>query len=294
MTAFRFIDAEKANHPVAVLCSALGVSRSGFYDWRARGPSQRSVRDRRLVSHIRAAHKRSRGTYGRPRMQAELAEQGIDVGQRRIGRLMRSEGLAGVPRKRFRVTTTADERCQASPNLLNREFSAERPNQAWVTDITYVQVGSQWLYLSVILDLFSRKVVGWAAEPHLRTDLCLQALRAAVAVRQPGKGLLHHSDRGCQYTSTEYQTELQRHGIVPSMSRKGDCWDNAVAESFFGTLKTELVHRKAFRSLGEARAALGEYIHQFYNAHRRHSLLGRVSPNRFEESARRSRSESVV
>jgi transposase InsO family protein len=206
---------------------------------------------------------------------------------------MREERIAGVPRKRFRVTTTANDEHKPADNLLNRNFEVERPNQAWVTDITYVQVGSQWLYLAAILDLFSRKVVGWAAESHLRTDLCLEALRAAVAIRQPQPGLVHHSDRGCQYTSDAYQAELRRHGIVPSMSRKGDCWDNAVAESFFGTLKTELIHRRALRTLAEGRDALSDYIHGFYNSERRHSTLGRISPNKFEEIARLAQSGSA-
>jgi putative transposase len=164
----------------------------------------------------------------------------------------------------------------------------------WAADITYVQVGSSWLYMAVVMDLFSRKVVGWAAEPHLRTDLCLGALKKALAVRQPPAGLIHHSDRGCQYTSQLYRDLLEKHGLVASMSRKGDCWDNAVVESFFGTLKTELVHRQALRSLGEAREAIGEYIHRFYNLNRRHSALGGLSPVQFEQLARRSHFEAAA
>ena len=286
MTAYRFIEAEKARHAIQTLCRALQVSRSAFYAWRSRAPSDRELRDRVLTAHIRAAHSKSRGTYGRPRVHAELVAQGVEVGERRVGRLMRQEGLSGVPKRRFRRTTRSDDSRQPAPNVLQRKFTADRPNEAWVTDITYVQVGSMWLYVAVIIDLFSRKVVGWAAEPHLRTDLCLQALRSALATRQPEPGLVHHSDRGTQYTSSLYLAELARHGIVPSMSRRGDCWDNAVAESFFGTLKTELVHRRAFRSLGETRQALGDYIHRFYNADRRHRSNGQMSPNAYEEHFR--------
>ncbi|MFT7518931.1 MAG: putative transposase [Kiritimatiellia bacterium] len=294
MTAYRFVDVEKGNHTIVRLCAVLGVSRSGFYDWKAREPSKRCIRDRKLVTHIRAAHTRSRGTYGRPRLHAELVDQGVQVGQRRVGRLMREEGLAGIPRKRFRVTTTTDSSRKVVDNVLDRQFTRQRPNQTWVTDITYVQVGSQWLYLAVILDLFSRKVVGWAAAPHLRTDLCLQALKSAVAIRRPEAGLVHHSDRGCQNTSHEYQAELRNHGIVPSMSRKDNCWDNALAESFFGTLKAELVHRRAFRSFAEAHDELSNYIHAFYNAERRHSTIGRVSPNAFEKHALQTKSGSAT
>jgi len=198
VSTYRFIDAEKANHSVSALCRTLGVSRSAFYDWRTRPPSKRARADQRLMMNIRAVHTRSHGTYGRPRVHAELLEQGIEVGQRRIARLMRQDGLAGVPRKRFRVTTQSDESHKPCENLVNREFNVTAPNRVWVTDITYIQVGAQWLYLAVILDLFSRKVVGWAAAPHLRTDLCLEALRSALATRQPKAGLIHHSDRGCQ------------------------------------------------------------------------------------------------
>jgi putative transposase len=291
VSTYQFMDAEKANHSVAALCRTLGVSRSAFYAWGSRPPSARADSDRRLMTHIRAAHSRSRGTYGRPRIHAELLEQGIEIGERRVGRLMRQVGLAGIPRKRFRVTTQADDSHKPCDNLLNREFTADEPNRVWVTDITYIQVGAQWLYLAAILDLFSRKVVGWSAETHLRTDLCLNALRSALAPRQPEARLIHHSDRGCQYTSDAYQTELAKHGVVASMSRKGNCWDNAVAESFFGTLKTELVYRRALRTLAEARQALSDYIHGFYNAERRHSTNGRVSPNQFEKNARQARCE---
>lgn len=282
MTAYRFIDTEKANYRVTRLCSALSVSRSAYYAWTADRRRCRGTGDAALLVGIRAIHARSRGTYGRPRVYAELLAAGHEVGQRRVGRVMREHGIQGVPRRRFRVTTDSDHSDAIAPNVLDRQFTTNAPNEAWVADITYVQVGSSWLYVAVVIDLFSRKVVGWDAAPHLRTDLCLSALRSAIATRQPEPGLLHHSDRGCQYASERYRGVLTEHGIECSMSRTANCWDNAVAESFFGKLKTELVHRRAFTSHADARDALGDYINGFYNAERRHRTLGQLSPVAFE------------
>ena len=290
MTAYRFIQAEKANHTVYRLCSALSVSRAAFYAWQQGGVSARASEDQRLAVHIRAAHRVSRGTYGSPRLSRELKAEGLAVGRRRVARLMKEAQLAGVPRRRFVTTTNSRHDEEVAPNLVQRDFQASQPNAVWVGDITYVQTARGWLYVAVLLDLHSRKVVGWEAAEHMRTDLCLVALRRAVSVRRPPAGLTHHTDRGCQYASGSYRDELVAHGIRSSMSRPRDCWDNAVAESFFGTLKTELLHRRSWASPGEARAAIADYIHDFYNRTRRHSSLGYVSPVDFEaQSAPRRR-----
>ena len=279
---FAAIHQQSADFGVAWMCRVLGVSRSGYYASLSREPSSRRREDLRLAPRIAATFHRSRCTYGSPRIRRELREDGLHVGRRRIARLMRDQGLIARRRKRFRRTTDSSHDHPIAPNLLNRCFERKRPNQAWVADITYVRTWSGWLYVAVIIDLYSRRVVGWAATPHLRTDLALAALGRAIRQRKPPAGLVHHSDRGSQYASREYRRLLARHGIESSMSRKGNCWDNAVAESFFSTLKTELIHRCSFATRAEAVEAIGGYVDGFYNPIRKHSTVGYVSPVEYE------------
>ena len=289
MTAYRFIDAEKAIWPVRAICGALQVSRSAYYVWKQARTTEKAAEDAALSVHIKAIHRRSRGTYGVPRMLVELRAEGHSVGKDRVGRLMRLQGLVGTPKRRFRPTTTdSDHADRVAENLLDRQFTVVAPDRAWVGDITYLLTKSGWVYLAVLIDLFSRKVVGWSLQKHMQTELCLQALRQAIATRQPQAGLLHHSDRGSQYTSDDYQEALGRIDARPSMSRKGNCWDNAVAESFFGTLEQELVLQQTEVWADElaARSAVGEYIHGFYNQRRRHSTIGQLSPVEFEAAYR--------
>jgi putative transposase len=278
---FAFIAAEKA-YPVSVLCRTLNVSRAGFYAWRDRSPSPRARADERLGLEIAAIHATSRQRYGSPRIHAELAEVGCRTSRKRVARLMRRRGLAARRRRRFRVTTDSRHAFPVAPNVLARQFVRRVPDTAWVTDITYIWTAEGWLYLAVILDLCSRLAVGWAMNERITDDLTLTALRMALARRRPPQGLLHHSDRGSQYASGDYRAALAAHGIVCSMSRRGDCWDNAVAESFFATLKAELVHEATWASRAAARTALFEYIEVFYNGQRRHSALGYLSPRAFE------------
>ena len=280
---FAFIHAEKANFPVAALCRNLQVSRQGYYAFVGRPPSARAGRDRALMEVVDQVHTKSGETYGSPRVRQELRRVGLRVGKSRVERAMRSLGLCARPRRRFRVTTAANPRHAVEPNVLNREFSAERPNQRWVTDISYVWTDEGWCYLAVIIDLFSRAVVGWALDATLSTALPLAALDMALRRRRPDTlGLLHHSDRGCQYTSQEYRAELAAHGLDVSMSRKGNCWDNAVAESFFSTIKAELIRRRRWQNRLELRSAVFEYIEVFYNRRRLHSSLGYRPPAEFE------------
>ena len=279
---FRFIAAEKASYPVRVLCRVLRVTRSGFYAWLCRPPSRRAEANERLQVAIQAAHRQSRGTYGSPRVHRELVAQGFEAGRHRVARQMQVLGLVARRQKRFRITTDSRHGHRIAANVLQREFAVERPNQVWVTDITYLWTREGWVYLAVVLDLFARRVVGWAIAEHLRTSLALDALHMALGRRLPGAGLVHHSDRGCQYASDAYRGVLARHGIVCSMSRKGNCWDNAVAESFFSTLKVELVHRCTWADRATARLVVAEYIECFYNAERRHSVLDYRSPAEHE------------
>ena len=282
---FNTVEAEKAYFPVRVLCQVLQVSVSGFYSWRKRGPSQRAREDEQLKVHIRAAHKASRGRYGSPRVQKELCAQDQHVGRKRVARLMKADGLAARRKRRFRRTTDSTHQHPVAPNLLDRQFTVDAPNAVWVTDITYIWTQEGWLYLAAILDLYSRKVVGWAVDESLERHLALDTLAMALSNRRPARGLLHHSDRGVQYASDDYQKALKKDGLICSMSRKGDCWDNAVAESFFATLKAELVYLTEYRTRAEARASLFEYIEVFYNRQRRHSAIGYVSPSQFEIAA---------
>jgi len=281
---FAFIAAEKATFPVRLLCRTLQVSRAGFYAWQTRPPARRQQADERLGLAIAAIHAESRQRYGSPRIHAELAARGCRTSRKRVARLMRARGLAARRRRRFRVTTQSHHRFPIAPNVLARQFERAHPDQAWVTDITYIPTGEGWLYLAVILDLCSRFAVGWAMSERITDDLTLNALGMALARRRPPQGLLHHSDRGSQYASGDYQQVLAQHRIVCSMSRRGDCWDNAVAESFFATLKVELVHDAAWTTRATARTDLFEYLELFYNGQRRHSALGYLSPRAFERT----------
>ena len=279
---FAFIAAEKATFPVRVLCRTLEVSRAGFYAWQTRAPAPRTQADQRLGVEIQAIHAESRQRYGSPRVHAELRHRGQRPSRKRVARLMRQHGLCARRRRRFRITTDSQHKHPVAPNVLARRFAVAAPDTAWVTDITYLWTEEGWLYLAVILDLFSRAVVGWALSAQITRHLTLRALTMALGRRRPPQGLLHHSDRGSQYASEHYQRTLTTQGIECSMSRRGDCWDNAVIESFFATLKLELIHRRSFPSRDAARLAIFEYIEVFYNRQRRHSYLGYESPAEFE------------
>ena len=278
---FAFINAEKA-FPVAVLCRTLSVSRSGYYAWRSKVPSIRDADDARLAAEIEATHRRSRETYGSPRVHRDLAARGLRVGKKRVERLMRECGIVAKRRRRFRRTTDSNHNHPIAPNVLARRFEAASTNDAWVTDVTYIATAEGWLYLATILDLCSRRVVGWATSATNDRELALAALRRALAARRPPSGAIHHSDRGSPYASDDYRAELARHGFVVSMSRRGDCWDNAVAESFFATLKCEHVDHESFPTRAAATRSVAEFIDGFYNLQRRHSSIGYLSPVEFE------------
>ena len=276
------IRAEQANFPVAFMCNQLGLSASGYYAWGRRPVSQRQQDDEALLEKIRASHRRSRGTYGSPRIYDDLKEQGETVGRHRVARLMQENGITARPLKRFRKTTDSNHDLPVAPNLLERNFATDGTDSVWVGDITYIWTASGWTYLAVIVDLFSRRVVGWALDDNMRAELVLKALEMAVGLRQIAPGLIFHSDRGSQYASGDYQKALAAAGITPSMSRKGDCWDNAVAESFFATIKRELVSKCYWLNMKAARMAIHEYIEAFYNGRRKHSTNGNLSPIEYE------------
>jgi putative transposase len=279
---FAFIAAEKAAFPVRVLCRTLEVSRAGFYAWQRRAPAVHTQADQRLGLEIQAIHTESRQRYGSPRVHAELRHRGHRLSRKRVARLMREHGLCARRRRRFRLTTESRHQLPVAPNVMARRFAVAGPDAAWVTDITYLWTDEGWLYLAVILDLFSRAVVGWALNAQISRHLTVRALTMALGRRCPPRGLLHHSDRGSQYASTDYQRLLKRHGIVGSMSRRGNCWDNAVAESFFATFKVELAHDVRWPTRAHAHADVFDYIEIFYNGQRRHSALGYLSPVTFE------------
>ncbi len=279
---FNFIRAEKDNFPVSALCRNLGVSRQGFYAFLSRPPSKRARTEQELRDAVSRIFEDSRGTYGSPRVLEALRADRWKVSKRRVERIMRELGLQGREPKAFRVTTVADPSHQVAENVLNRDFTADAPNLKWVTDITYIRTAEGWVYLATVLDLFSRAVVGWALESHMTTELPLAALRNAIVRRAPEPGLLHHSDRGCQYTSQDYRDALDEEGFRVSMSRTGNCWDNAVAESFFATLKAELIDRTEWATKRQLRAALFDYIETFYNRQRLHSTLGYRTPAQVE------------
>jgi putative transposase len=277
---------EKATHRIATMCRVLGVSPSGYYAWSDRPWSARAQADQVLLVQIRAIHERSRGTYGGPRIHAELQAQGVRCGRKRVARLMRVADLAGAQRRRYRGMTRQDRRAAAAPDLVQRDFTAAAPDQLWVADMTYVATGEGWLYLATVLDAWSRRIVGWAMGDTPWTDLVVDALNMAVWNRRPAVGVVHHSDRGAQYTSLAFSRRCRDAGVAPSMGAVGDAYDNALAEAFFATLETELLMRRTFATRKAARLALFDYIEAFYNSHRRHSALGYLSPAEFERRER--------
>lgn len=279
---FEFVRKEKANYPVPVLCRVLEVSRSGYYAWLRRPPSQRSREDAALRVEIRAEHAASRRTYGSPRIQTVLDKKGRRVGRKRVARLMAAEGIYGQRKRRFRVTTDSRHSLPIAPNRLERDFTTSQPNEVWVADITYIWTWEGWMYFAVVLDLYSRRVIGWALDTHIDTDLVLAALHAALRTRRPKPGAIFHSDRGIQYAAKLFRDTLAACGLRASMSRKGDCWDNAVAESFFSTFKAECVPVGGYRCRAEARRSVPEYIDVFYNCDRAHTTNGGMSPVDFE------------
>ncbi len=277
-----FMQQEKAAHHIVTLCRVLGVSPSGYYAWCDRLPSARAQVDEVLLAEIHAIHERSRRTYGAPRIHAELRAQGVRCGRKRVARLMRQAGLTGAQRRRYRGTTRQNPEAVAAPDLVQRDFTASGPDELWVADMTYIATGEGWLYLATVLDAWSRRIVGWAMGDTLRTNLVVEALNMAVWNRRPTTEVVHHSDRGAQYTSLAFSRRCREAGIAPSMGSVGDAYDNALAEAFFATLETELVIRHTFATRKAARLALFDFIEAFYNSHRRHSALGYLSPAEFE------------
>jgi transposase InsO family protein len=283
VSTYRFIQAEEANYSIDRMCVVLRASRSSYYAWRRGETHSPRQEEARLRLHIRAIHRQHRGRYGSPRVTAELREQGFIVNRKRVARLMRDEALQGAPRRAFRGTTTDSSHTEpVAPNILDRDFSVGAPNKVLVGDITYLPTERGWVYLTVLIDLFSRKVVGWAMDETMETSLCLRALGRVCATRGALAGAVHHTDRGAQYASKAYREALKEAGMTQSMSRKGNCWDNAVAESFFGTLEQELRPERPWRNFGEARSAVSHYIHHYYNSQRRHSSIGYKTPIEFE------------
>ncbi len=279
---YTFILVSQVAFPVTAMCRVLDVSTSGFYGWKAQPVSRRDERDTALRARVRRVFEASRETYGSPRVHAELRADGAPVSENKVAKLMRDEGLVARRKKRFRATTDSKHDDPIAPNIVERDFIADEKNDTWVTDVTCIWTRSGWLFVAVMLDLFSRRIVGWATSPTNDRFLALDALRDAITKRRPPVGLVHHSDRGSPYASADYRAELERFGLVASMSRKGDCWDNAVAESFFSTLKTELIRDRIYDSHDHATASIAEYVDDFYNTTRRHSHLGYVSPIEFE------------
>jgi putative transposase len=281
---FALIEREKAHHAVALLCRVLGVSSSGYYAWRRRGPSDRTRSDAALMARLIHLHQRSRQTYGAPHLQADLRAAGVRCGRKRVARLMRQAGLVGCHRRRARGTTRRDPAAIPAADRVQRQFVAAAPNRLWTADITSVPTAAGFLYLAVVLDVYSRRIVGWAMADHLRTELVLAALEMALCTRRPARGVIHHSDQGSQYTSVAFGRRCTEAGIVPSTGSVGDCYDNAITESFFATLECELLARHAFSSQEAARAALFASIEGFYNTQRRHAALGYQAPAAYERS----------
>jgi putative transposase len=290
VTAYRLISAEKARTPVSVACRLLGVSRSGYYQWAANVPSARAREDAELVERIVAIHGEHRGVYGAPRIHAELRmTHGIRVGRKRVERLMRQARISGLVKRKRGRTTISVPGVRVADDLVEREFRPAGPNQLWVADITYLRTWEGWLYLAAIQDAYSRAIVGWSMADHMRQELVIDALQMAVHRRRPTPGLIHHSDQGSQYVSLGFGQAARDAGIARSMGSKGDCYDNAVAESFFATLKKELVHRRSWPTRRELTGEVFEYIEAFYNRVRRHSTLGYLSPLEFENRTQTDR-----
>ena len=279
---FRLIDAEKAKLPVGRMCALLDVSPSGYYAWRSRKPSRRQLDDMVFLAHIRAHFAASRRTYGSPRMHVELSEEGLAIGRHRVARLMSENGLRANQKRRFKRTTDSDHGGPVAANLIDQNFACNGPNQKWGADISYIWTAEGWLYLAIVLDFHSRRIVGWAISDRLKRDLALRALQRAITMRQPPPGLIHHSDRGSQYCSDDYQRLVKNAGMAASMSGKGNCYDNAIVETVFKTIKSELIWRTSFQTRHQADKSIGNYIDGFYNPVRRHSALGFKSPIRFE------------
>jgi len=280
---FSFLRDHLQEYPVGICCDVLEVSRSGYYAWRRRPPSARQQRRRRLAERIAEVHRANRGVYGSPRVYQVLKAAGQGVCENTVAKIMREQGLQAKRARRFLPRTTdSDHGNPVAANLLDRDFTAAAPNRRWVTDITYVATGEGWLYVAAVLDLYSRKIVGWSMQDHLGWELAGDALRMGLSGRRPAAGMLHHSDRGVQYTCDDYQGLLARHGVLASMSGVGNCYDNAAMESFWATLKRELIHHEQYATREEARRSIFEYIEAFYNRTRIHSSLGYVSPEAFE------------
>jgi transposase InsO family protein len=280
---YQFIADHQQEFKITAMCRVLKVSRSGYYAWRKRPVSKREMANQKLTEQIEEIHQESRQTYGSPRIHAELADQGVKCGHNRVARLMRKAELRAKQKRKFKVTTTDSvHNYPVAPNLLAQDFQASQPNEKWVADITYIATAEGWLYLAAVMDLYSRRIVGWAMSDSLERWLPLAALQMALETRQPPPGLLHHSDRGSQYASDDYQAVLTNYQIQGSMSRTGNCYDNAPIESFFGTLKTELVHHRHYATRAEAKTDIFEYIEVFYNRFRRHSALDNLCPIVFE------------
>lgn len=282
---FQFIAANQQEFPIRRMCQVLAVSASGFYAWRKQQPSARKMANEKLLSQIKVVYEQSHGTYGSPRVHAAMNAQGMACGVHRVARLMRQNGLQARGKRRFKRTTQSNHTYPIAPNVLNREFEAKAPNQKWVGDITYIPTGEGWLYLAVVMDLYARRVVGWAMADNMRQQLTLTALKMALKQRQPQPGLLHHTDRGAQYAANQYQAVLNQHRFQSSMSCRGNCYDNAPMESFFASLKAELPCYGHYVTRQQARLEIFEYIEIFYNRQRRHSSLGYLSPLQFEQTA---------
>ena len=277
------IERRRDQYPVRMMCRQLNVSASGYYAWRSRPESSRARSDRELLPRIKRIHAESKGVYGSPRVTAELANEGCRVGRNRVARLMRLEQLKGCPKRHFRATKQRNQARRAAKDLLKRDFTAVLPNQKWVADITYIATHQGTIYLAIVMDLYSRRIVGWSMSQWMSRRVAIDALRMAIDARQPSGQLIHHSDRGAQYMSDDLRDELAKRGIQASMGNTGNCYDNAAAESFFGILKRERINRTSYRTREEARADVFEYIEVFYNRKRRHGYLGNISPVEFEQ-----------
>jgi len=279
---YEFITGHRSTLRVKKMCQALRVSRSGYYDWQNRGQSQRDLSNEVLLEQIEKTYRESRGTYGSPRITAELRANGDSCGNKRVARLMRINGIAAKTKRRFKVTTDSGHNQPVAANLVNRKFEAEKANRLWSSDITYIPTNEGWLYLSVVLDVYSRRIVGWSMNRRLTKELALDAVNQALRYREPGSGMIFHSDQGSQYASDKFRELLDNHDIKASMSGKGNCYDNAITETFFHTLKTELVYFERYQTREEARLSIFEYIEVFYNRKRRHSAIGYKNPVEFE------------
>jgi len=292
---FRFIAAKKAEHSIKIMCRVLEVSRSGYHAWAAREPSTRAIADARLTVRIAGIHEQSRKTYGSPRVHAELRlEDDVRVGRKRVERLMRLAGLSGQIKRRRGRTTIRVQGVRTAPDLVERDFNPTAVNRLWCADITYIRTWEGWLYLASVMDCYSRRIVGWAMAEHLHADLVVDALEMAVARRHPARGVIHHSDQGSQYTSLLFTRRCRAVGIEVSMGSRGDCFDNAVLESFHASLKKDLIHRRSWPTKTEARTAIFDYIEAFYNRRRRHSSLGMLSPAAFEQDTLRDTGNSLA